>query len=287
MLVMGWVGLLVFGHGQNWFLAALVTGTLHNQTYSLAWALVGLAYSLLASFMWLRWARQLGRVRRVLGPFLLVALMLTGSLVVARRVMHSLGVIVVGVEWDPDSQEFVVFIPISPVVGELLRRGDLQTIVSIEGLWWSPSERKSPQPLLASEVEEFAVGAPALMGRRRGTRRLTGYAWVHGLEPIGNVRVPWMPGKGGADSAFVVRVNAALVNREGKRVGWEYTPQLTGSRVLESVRGATIPRTARSEAFLTEALDWLSDPDRNRAPFQVRPPPPPGVGRVDVRPSQK
>ncbi|MCZ6691776.1 MAG: hypothetical protein O7H41_19485, partial [Planctomycetota bacterium] len=157
MLVVGGVGLLALGHSHNWFLAAFVTGTLHNLTFFLAWALVGLAYSMLASLVWLRWGGEPGRVNRVVGLLFLVGSIMWGSQEVAHLVMDKLGVPIVQIGWDPDSQEFVVdVISTNNAVAGARMRGDLQAIVSVEGLWWSPSEKETSQPPLASEVEEFA-----------------------------------------------------------------------------------------------------------------------------------
>ncbi|MCZ6688630.1 MAG: hypothetical protein O7H41_03405 [Planctomycetota bacterium] len=286
MLVLGGLGLLLLGHKQEWFLAALETGALHNQTYFLAWGLVGLAYSLLASFMWLRWARQPGRVRRVLELFFLVALMMAGSQVAARRIMHPLWVKFVNMSWDPVSQEFVVDLA-SPIaaVAESHIRGDFQAIVSVEGLWWSSSRQESPQPVVESEVEEFAVGAPDLLGHRQEVP-IAAFHWFGGTPwQVETIRLPWKPKRFGSHRAFVVRVNAALVNRGGKRVGGESSYYIT--REAYPPRGLDFadPLEPRMDAFKTEGWAWISDPDRNRAPFRVRPPPPPGVViiREDVR----
>ncbi|MCZ6687972.1 MAG: hypothetical protein O7H41_00005, partial [Planctomycetota bacterium] len=156
-LVTGGIGLLAFGYSHEWFLGALETGALHNQTYFLAWASVALAYSLLASFMWLRWAGQPDRMNRIVGLLLLVGSIVWGSQEVAHLVMDKLGVPIVQIGWDPDSQEFVVeVLSTNNAVAGARMRGDLQAIVSVEGLWWSPSEKETSQPPLASEVEEFA-----------------------------------------------------------------------------------------------------------------------------------
>ncbi|MCZ6688169.1 MAG: hypothetical protein O7H41_00995 [Planctomycetota bacterium] len=284
MLVLGGLGLLLIGHKQAWFLGALATGRLHNQTYLVAWALVGAAYSLLASFMWLRWAGKPGRVKRVLGLVFLVGLVLAGSQVAARNVMQSVGVIILQVVWDQTSQEFVVY-PASTnaAMTKSLIRGDLQPIVSIEGLWWSPSQRKSPQPLLTSEVEEFAVGAPDLLGQRRGTDVSPGYSVVGASTRGGEPRMPWKPRRVGTDSAFVVRVNAALVNRKGKRVGRVSTHYVSGGAYFGAVWPLPDPRRIRWKKFEKEGWAWLTDPARNQAPFRVRPPLPPVVFVEDVR----
>ncbi|MCZ6688250.1 MAG: hypothetical protein O7H41_01400 [Planctomycetota bacterium] len=283
MLVMGGMCLLVVGDSHAWFLDLLATGTLHNLTYFLAWAIVGAVYGLLASFMWLRWARQLGRVRRVLGMCLLVALMMAGSQVAARRVMHPLNLFIANCEWDQDSQEFEVSLAsTSQAFAQARRRGNLQVIVSVEGLWWSPSEMKSPQPLQANEVEEFAVGAPVLLGNRQAIPHppdgFVGVPWH-----VGEFDVPWKPRVFGSRWAYIARVSAAIVNRDGKRVGGELTRYRVGDSFPPRGWDSADPHRSRIDAFMTEGGDWLMDPDRNRAPFQFRPPPLQGVVREDVR----
>ena len=95
--------------------------------------------------------------------------------------------------------------------------------------------------------------------------------------------MPWNPRRVGTDSAFLVRVNAALVNREGKRVGRESTRYVSEGQIFGALWGPTDPRTTRLRKFNTEGWAWLTDPERNQAPFQVRPPLPPRVIREDVR----
>ncbi|MCZ6688500.1 MAG: hypothetical protein O7H41_02735 [Planctomycetota bacterium] len=215
----------------------------------------------------------------MLGLCLLVALMTTGSQVAARRVTLLLCVSFARITWDPDSQEFVVYMYTYPAVAESLIRGDLRAIVSVEGLWWSPSENKTPQPLLAKEVEEFAVGSPDLMGPRQGAYVPPRYRAMGTSKGGGKIRVPWKPMRVGSGFAYVVRVNAALVNREGEKVGRESSLQAFGGGFPLFGWLPADPRTIRSDAFITEAWAWLSDPERNRAPFRFRPPPPPGVIR--------
>jgi len=282
--MMGGFLLLKLGHNQEWFLPALQSALLHNDTYFLAWALVGLAYSLLASFIWLRWARPPGRVRRVLGLFFLVALMVSGSQVVARRVMHPLWVKFVNFRWDPDSQEFVVDLA-SPnaAVAESHIRGDLHAIVSVEGLWWTLSWQKLPQPLPKSEVEEFAVGATELLSQPEGTR-VARYSWPDGPpRHVESVRVPWKPTVVGSHFGYVVLMYAALVNREGKRVGVESTYRRAARWRLRDGRIRWYPQDGRMDAFIRKGWIWLLGPARHQAHFWFRPPPPLGVVREDVR----
>ena len=273
MVMAGGLGLLKLGHDGEWFLGALESGTLHNLTYLLAWGIVGAAYSLLASFLWIRWRPQGSRVRRNLALLLLLGLMTAGSQTVALRVMRTLSVHVVGVDWDPDSQEFVVEVASTrQAVADARRRGDLQTIVTVEGLWWSPSDTKPSQQLLASEVEEFAVGAPDLL-RYRHRGKLLSYSGPSNQQDLRWVRLSWKPSSVKSDWAYFVAVKTALVNRKGKRVGCE-TTYGGGSATLSGGWGPPNAFGSRVDMFFRAAWDWNHQSGRPRAPFRVAPPPP-------------
>ena len=269
MLILGGLGLLFFGHKHEWFLAALESGTLHNLTYFLAWAMVGSAYSILASFLWIRCLRRPGRFRIVLSFLLPLALMTAASQVAAREVMHTLGVPIVAIGWNPDSQEFLVnFVSTNSPVADAHIRGDLQAIVSVEGLWWIPSEKVTSQPLLVSEVEEFAVGTPDLRGRRPGTYGPLRRVWT---EPdFRAMRLPWKPSSVEPNWAYVVWVNVAFVNRQGKRVGRE-SAHRGELQHLVGVWDPTDPRLARLWAFMVAGRDWIRNRGRTWAPFPVEP----------------
>ncbi|MCZ6689739.1 MAG: hypothetical protein O7H41_09060 [Planctomycetota bacterium] len=287
MIILGGLGILWQGHNLEWFLGALATAALHNQTYFLAWAFVGVAYSTFAALIWIRCVRRPGRFRTAAGFLILAALMMAGSQVVARRVMHSLGAIIPDIGWVRGSQEFaVVVVSMNAAVAESLIRGDLQTIVSVEGLWWSQSEEKTSQLPLETEVEEIAIGAPDLLGQRRGTRNRTSLL-VGAPRHLERVRLPWKPRVVGSHIAYVVRANAVFVNRDGKRVGGESTRYIAREGQPRGGWDLADPLNPRMNEFLAEARAWLSDPERNQAPFRVRPPPLPGVVREDVRPVKK
>ncbi|MCZ6690085.1 MAG: hypothetical protein O7H41_10810 [Planctomycetota bacterium] len=193
----------------------------------------------------------------------------------ARRVIHSFSVIIEKVIWDQHSLEFVVYpASTSAAVTKSLNRGDLQAIASVEGLWWTPWEINPSKQLLASEVEEFAVGALDLLGQRRGTDVSPGYLWVGASTRGVESRVPWKPRRVGTDSSFVVRVNAALVNRKGKRVGRESTHYVSGGAYFGAVWPLPDARRIRWKKFKKEGWAWLTDPELNQAPFRLKTPPP-------------
>ena len=165
LVILGGVFLLKLGHHQEWFLGAWKSATLHNLTFFAAWAIVGVAYTLLVSFLWSRWYPRRSRGRRVLAFLLLLALMVAGSEVVARQLTYDWGHLPNSAEWNPDTEEFEVTLYLgSPELGDALIRGDLRALVSVEGLWWSPGDTGDPGNILASEVEEFALATAELLG---------------------------------------------------------------------------------------------------------------------------
>ena len=87
----------------------------------------------------------------------------------------------------------------------------------------------------------------------------------------------------GSHIAYVGRVNAVFVNRKEKRVGGESTYYFARKSVPPRELDFADPIDPLIEFFLVEGWAWISDPERNQAPFRVRPPPPPGVVRDDIR----
>ena len=260
VFILGGVWLLLLAHRQEWFLGALATGTLHNQTYYLAWALVGVAYSILAALIWIRCVRRPGQFRTVAG-FLLLAISMTAvSQVAARSITRNLGLVITGMDWDRNTGEFIIQALSRQVIANACEREDLQASVSVEGLWWTPSEKAGWNvPLAEAQVEEIAVGAPDLLGRRGADMKAD---WASpALAPLGPLRVYWEPSGQEADTGyfFFGRVNAALLNRDGRRVGRDSACRFWWG---SSWGGSAVPPTKRAYVFRGAAQLWIGYPGR-------------------------
>ena len=108
MLMVGGIGLLLLGLKQEWFLGALATGKLHNLTYFLAWALVGLVYGVIAALICRRQVRPPVSFKVRLAFLAFSAFMVVGSQVDARKTMSRLFLVVDGITLYPVANELVV-----------------------------------------------------------------------------------------------------------------------------------------------------------------------------------
>ena len=88
LLVLG-SGLLYLGAKQAWFVRELEAGSLANQGLLLRWAMIGVAYSILATWIFARQAPKVRKRHTLIAFLTILGFMLGGGRVVTRLAMNQ------------------------------------------------------------------------------------------------------------------------------------------------------------------------------------------------------
>ncbi|MCZ6690974.1 MAG: hypothetical protein O7H41_15395, partial [Planctomycetota bacterium] len=203
----GGAGLLYSAERGDWLLDALASGMLHNLTYYLAWAALGIAYAILSSILWIRWISIASRWRGLIFIPLISLLMVGGSQLAARRAQSSLLVVIYHTEWDLASETFTIHALAPESIARAIRRGDLRIELSAERYYGADvHDTKLGDTFVRREEPQAYPLQPA-------------HPDYTEFVPIDTLSLAWDPFSPPRVRSDAALLKTSVLNRRGQRVG--------------------------------------------------------------------